>query len=94
MDNQAFGGVYFSEHYTYDGLDRLIDMKRGQLTGSPYTGIAGTAARQETFGLEALGNWQSFDVLLSGSATLNQTREHDAANKISPDISPFWAVFH
>ena len=83
MDNQAFGGAYYSEYYVYDGLNRLTDMKRGQLTGTPYTGVAGTASRQETFGLSGIGNWNSYTVLLSGSATLNQTRTHNKANEIT-----------
>jgi len=88
MDNAAFGGTYYSEHYTYDGLDRLTDTKRGQLTGPtagspPYTAIAGTPSRQETFGLSQLGNWKNYDVLTNGSATLSQTRAHNTANEIT-----------
>jgi RHS repeat-associated protein len=35
-----------------------------------------------TWGLEALGNWGSYNTSVSGSATLSQTRTHDAANEL------------
>jgi len=95
MDNAAFGGAYYSEHYTYDGLNRLVDTKRGQLTGTPYTAIAGTPSRQETFGLNQLGNWKNYGVLAGGSATLTQTRTHDGANEITGitnTVGPAWTA--
>jgi hypothetical protein len=66
--------VHQDEFYTYDGLHRLKTFQRGDLTGSPYSGIAGTPAKEQDFTLDQLGNWPGLVEKAAGTTTLNQTR--------------------
>ncbi|HYE21097.1 MAG TPA: RHS repeat-associated core domain-containing protein [Tepidisphaeraceae bacterium] len=71
------------EYYTYDGLDRLVAMRRGTLTGTPPSGIAGTPAAEQDWGLDPTGNWDAFEVKAGGTTTLDQARTANAANEIT-----------
>lgn len=72
-------------HYTYDGLDRLIEAKRGVWGGSS---LSSTAAGSQKWSLDMLGNWSDFRQDLDGngaytdSADLIEGRTHNAANEI------------
>jgi len=72
----------FDELYSYDGLNRLEEMNRGNLDGSKLF-LTSTAFGQ-AWTLDQLGNWTGFDD--DGTA---QTRTHNAVNEIT-DISN-WA---
>ncbi|MBX3408177.1 MAG: RHS repeat-associated core domain-containing protein [Phycisphaeraceae bacterium] len=71
--------------YTYDGLDRLIEAKRGVWGGSS---MSSTAAGSQKWGLDMLGNWATFKQDLdangaySDAADLIESREHNGANEI------------
>jgi len=59
------------EYYTYDGLQRLTNAKRGDLTGSPtYTGISGAPAIERGYTLDGVGNWSGYEEKAAGNATL------------------------
>ncbi len=73
----------YDELYTYDGLDRLTGLARGEINGT-YTVIS-----SDTFGqdweLEQQGNWSNFleDSDGNGSDDLDQDRSHNEANEIT-----------
>jgi RHS repeat-associated protein len=71
------------EYYTYDNLNRLSDMKRGQLTGSPPSGISGTPAKEQAWTLDKTGNWSGFVTKTTGTTDLNQTRTSNTVNEIT-----------
>jgi RHS repeat-associated protein len=71
------------EYYTYDNLNRLTDMKRGQLTGSPPSGISGTPAKEQAWTLDKTGNWSGFVTKTTGTTDLNQTRTSNVVNEIT-----------
>jgi RHS repeat-associated protein len=76
--------VYLDEYYTYDDLNRLTDMKRGQLTGGPPpTGIGGTPGKEQAWTLDKTGNWSGFVTKTSGTTDLNQTRTSNVVNEIT-----------
>jgi RHS repeat-associated protein len=56
---------------TYDG---------GTLSG---TTITGTPVAEQDWGLDALGNWTSFDQVVGGMVDFNQTRTHNKANEVT-----------
>lgn len=72
--------------YLYDDLDRLIEAKRGQWSGS---GIGSTnRGVSQKWALELLGNWSSFTSDLDKDGTYpetgeEQTRSHDSANQLN-----------
>lgn len=79
------------EFYAYDGLQRLVNFDRGDLTGTPPTGISGTPAKEEDWTLDQLGNWPGLVRKSAGATTLNQTRTHNAVNEIqtlSTSVTP------
>ncbi len=82
--------VHLDELYVYDELHRLEDVQVGQLATSPSLAIS-SLARQETFGLDALGNWATYLLDENGdgdaldSNDLTQSRLHNAANEIDND---------
>ena len=66
-----------SELYTYNGLNELTSFKRGTLNGTN-TAITGTPSMDESWGLDAVGNWTS--VTTNGST---QNRTANADNQIT-----------
>jgi hypothetical protein len=74
----------WDETYAYDGLNRLVDFKRGTYAG----GSIATPKFGQTWTLDTLGNWRghsqtnSDTTLLPGVATFSQTRTANAANEI------------
>jgi hypothetical protein len=76
-------GGGFDELYAQDGLDRLDGFQRGDLNGTKDT-IATLAFRQD-WGLNQLGNWDTFDEDSDGNGSwdLQQTRTHNDANEIT-----------
>ncbi|NLX57968.1 MAG: RHS repeat-associated core domain-containing protein [Phycisphaerae bacterium] len=68
----------------YDGLNRLVEFHRGTLN-SEGDGIASNPSRDEVFGLDALGNWQTYGLDSDGNGTndVDQTRKHNAVNEIA-----------
>ncbi len=66
-----------SELYGYNGLSELTSFERGTLN-SGKTGITGTPSVNETWSLDALGNWLS--VTVNGTT---QTRTANSDNQIS-----------
>ncbi len=71
------------EDYSYDGLDRLSKLKRGDLVGNSITDAASNYILD--WKLEALGNWKTLiedpDGGGVGSST-TQTRTHNKANEV------------
>ena len=78
----ASNSVYLDEYYTYDGLNQLTSLTRGQLNGGK-TGISGTPGIEEDWTLDALGNWPSYVHKTAGTTDLSQSRTHDLANEIT-----------
>ncbi|OQB80125.1 MAG: tRNA nuclease WapA precursor [Planctomycetes bacterium ADurb.Bin126] len=66
----------FDELYSYDGLNRLEEMNRGNLDGSKLF-LTSTAFGQ-AWTLDQLGNWTGFD-----DNGTSQTRTHNAVNEIT-----------
>jgi len=73
------------EYYTYDGMYQLVNFDRGDLNEGE-TGIDGTPAREETFWLDATGNWAAYNQKTSGATTLAQLRTHNKANETTEII--------
>ena len=65
------------EYYTYDNLDRLNGMERGNLNET-YTGINVPNA-ERGYRHDALGNWTDF--YMGVDQSLEQTRTHNEANE-------------
>jgi RHS repeat-associated protein len=80
------------EYYVCDSLNRLTQMQRGTLNGTK-TGITGTPALEQDWGLDKTGNWNTYQNLGSGSTTLDQSRTHNKVNKITAISStPSWVT--
>lgn len=75
---------YFDELYGYDGSNRLIQMERGQLAGSPPSSVTNKQFAQD-WGLDPTGNWKLFKEDDNGDGTwdLNQTRTSNPVNEIT-----------
>ena len=74
------------EYYTYDGLDRLTNMDRGQLTGThPGYSAPDPPTAERDYTLDQLGNWTGYVRKTSGNTDLNQSRSHNAVNEIDTD---------
>jgi hypothetical protein len=75
----------WDETYAYDGLNRLVDFKRGTYA----SGSIATPKFGQTWTLDSLGNWRGHSqsnhdtTLLPGVNTFSQTRTVNAANEIS-----------
>ena len=67
-----------SETYTYDGLDRLIGMDRGTLSG----GSIASPTYSQTWDLDQEGNFSDVSTTI-GATTTSQDRTADAANEIA-----------
>ena len=82
-DNLVAGtGGKQDEYYTYDGLNQLKELDRGDLN-SGKSGIAGTPTWEEQFTLGPTGNWPAYKTLTNGSTSLDQTRTHNKANELT-----------
>ena len=82
-------GIERDELYTYDGLNRLINLERGKITGTTTPQITTTDRLQtENWSLDQLGNWNTYqfdgdgDELYTSSADLNDGRSFNLANEI------------
>jgi RHS repeat-associated protein len=74
-------------YYWYDGLRQVTRHDRGDLSGSPYSGVvAATRQQKETFTFDQTGNWNN---TTSESPWLNQGRTHNPANEITAIGSPY-----
>ena len=80
----AAASVPLDEFYAYDQLNRLTAMRRGALTGTPPTGIAGTPVLEQDWTLDPTGNWRGYVTKDgSGTTTLNQSRASSPVNEIT-----------
>jgi RHS repeat-associated protein len=81
--------VYRDEVYEYDGLDRLVDVQRGELDTGSITGLNFQQNWQDPStadtALDPTGNWTDFRQDSDGvsSYDLIQTRTHNAENEIT-----------
>jgi len=74
---------YFDELYNYDAVYRLTGMQRGQLTGTPPSGVSNKNFAQG-WNLDPTGNWKGFtEAATGGSNTLVQTRTANPVNEIT-----------
>ncbi|MBI1370441.1 MAG: hypothetical protein GC162_17535 [Planctomycetes bacterium] len=78
--------------YAYDPINRLTNMQRGTLNGG-HTAVSPLTFEQQ-WGLDAVGNWATFDQDSSGGGfDLQQQRTHNKVNEIT-DIAettgPSW----
>ncbi|MCA9077758.1 MAG: RHS repeat-associated core domain-containing protein, partial [Planctomycetaceae bacterium] len=75
--------VDLDELYTYDGLDRLATVERGEINGT-YTTISSDTFGQ-TWDLDQLNNWDNFTEDDDGNGTddLDQDRTHNDVNEIT-----------
>ena len=85
----------YDELYSYDGLYRLDDQKRGTLNGTQTAITSGTFEQQ--WGLDGTGNWKTFKQDNDGNGTweLNQTRTANKANEITGitnSVGAAWAT--
>ncbi len=85
------------EVYTYDGLNQLKNMDRGNMV-FPYTNPPtiqeATPLAERDFTFDATGNWKGYVEKTSGTTGLNQSRTHNAANEIGTigaSTGPNWA---
>jgi len=90
-------GVFtgYDELYSYDGLYRLTDQKRGTLNGTQTAITSGTFEQQ--WGLDGTGNWKTFKQDNDGNGTweLNQTRVTNKVNEITGitnSVGTAWAT--
>jgi RHS repeat-associated protein len=85
---------YFDEFFTYDGLHRLKDAQRGQLTGSPFSGVTSKNFAQD-WELDALGNWWIFKQDDDGTGwDLQQERAHTKANEFIDSTGDWYPPSH
>jgi len=86
-------GVYLDELYAYDGLYRLSRLDRGQLNGTNTGIVAGTEDFTQAWGLDATGNWATFDQADTGGPwTLTQTRTSNTVNEITGITGGGWIL--
>jgi len=77
------------EAYTPDGLNRLVKLNRGLLSGGTITDASRKFGQAWT--LESMGGWRQFQVAQSGGATYNyvQSRLHNSANEIDDNNADY-----
>ena len=68
----------YDEAYSYDSLDRLTQVQRGTLT----SGVIGSVTWSQSFGLDALGNWDT--------VTGETGRTHNRRNQITGRNGTTW----
>jgi hypothetical protein len=73
-------GVYLDEAYTYDNINRLAEMQRGNLSSGS---ITGTPVREMDYTLDPTGNWSRYLTKTSGTTDLNQGRASNTVNEIT-----------
>jgi len=85
-DGRPGGRQPFSHEYTYDGLDRLKEAKRGVWDGSSFT----VADDSQRWSLDLLGNWDTMETDLNGDGVyapstddLEDARSHNLVNEIT-----------
>ncbi|MBC7785065.1 MAG: RHS repeat-associated core domain-containing protein [Burkholderiales bacterium] len=81
----------YDEAYTYDGLDRLTKVNRGNLSSGTITDV--NALYSELWTLDALGNWISYSKDTDGyggAAAVTQTRSLNSANEITNISDSGW----
>jgi RHS repeat-associated protein len=84
--------VHLDEFYAYDDVYRLVSMDRGNLTGTPPTGISSTPTVEEDWTLDSLGNWQIHIQKSGGTTTLDQFRVHNKVNELTQLTKLFFGV--
>jgi YD repeat-containing protein len=83
-------GVYLDEAYSYDNLNRLTVIQRGNLSSGV---ITGTPTRQMDYTLDPTGNWAAYLTKTNGTTDLNQTRTANKVNEITAiGGTPAWAT--
>ncbi len=75
------------QQYTYDGLERLTEAKRGAWNGTSFT----LGNDSEKWTLDMLGNWEYLDTDFNGDGTYSTTTErddrtHNSANELTQRI--------
>ncbi|MGH7193701.1 MAG: RHS repeat-associated core domain-containing protein, partial [Candidatus Saccharimonadales bacterium] len=86
-------GVFLDELYAYDGVYRLARLDRGQLNSTNNGIVAGTEGFTQAWGLDATGNWSTFNQADTGGAwTLQQNRTANAVNEITGIAGGGWIV--
>jgi len=67
------------DKYDYDGLNRLAEAVRGKPNG---TGWTPDGSREEDWGLDVFGNWDTYANAIGGTA-FSQNRTHNEANELT-----------
>lgn len=67
------------DKYDYDGLNRLAEAVRGKPNG---TGWTQDGSREEDWGLDVFGNWDTYANAIGGTA-FSQNRTHNEANELT-----------
>jgi RHS repeat-associated protein len=81
---------YLDEGYSYDNLNRLTQMQRGNLSSGV---ITGTPKREMDYTLDPNGNWSAYLTKTNGTTDLNQTRTANTVNEITAiGGTPAWAT--
>ena len=88
----AAASVNMDELYIYDGVNRLTQLQRGELTTSPSPSIS-SRNFAEYWWLDATGNWDGYARDQNGDGTIvpgddMQSRYHNKANEIT-DITKY-----
>ena len=90
-------GVNLDELYSYDGVNQLVSLDRGQLDFAK----TGLVSNSKTFGearsLDMTGNWSRYQQDSDGDGTLDldQSRTHNAVNEIrsfAATVGDSWAT--
>ncbi len=80
--NAGPGATGLDQLYSYDGLYQLTDYKQGTLAFSGGVPAITTPGSENTYTLNALGNWSQYTQASGGSTVLDQARTDNAANQI------------
>ena len=73
---------YFDEYYGYDGLYRITGFARGQLTGTPPSGVTGQTWG-EGWWLDPTGNWNGYTQTTGGTTHAGPDPHRHAVNEIT-----------
>jgi RHS repeat-associated protein len=80
----AQGVTTEDNYYRYDGIYQVKEHQRGNLTGTPPSGIS-SLQQEEDFTYDATGNWQAYANTVPASS---QTRTNNKANEITSITNP------